>query len=112
MVGAALTPAGVPDAHGLGGDAELAGDLGLADAEGEQFGGAQPPGLEPFTFVLGRGAAGRVGMALSCRSGGPAPTPARMGPVGGCRSPPSDSSPARSYAGQPQGQHSDEGSGG
>jgi hypothetical protein len=58
-VGAALKPAGVPDAHGLGGDAELAGDLGLAEAEGEQFGGAQPPRLKPFTFVVGRGAAGK-----------------------------------------------------
>jgi hypothetical protein len=42
----------------LAGDAELAGDLGLADAGGEQFGGAQPTGLEPFAFLSCRGAAG------------------------------------------------------
>jgi hypothetical protein len=30
-------PTGVPDAHGLGRDAELAGDLGLADTGGEQL---------------------------------------------------------------------------
>jgi hypothetical protein len=56
-----LRPAGleaaVPDADGLGGDTELAGDLGLADASGEQLGGPQPPGLEPFAFSLCRRAA-------------------------------------------------------
>ena len=48
---------GVPDAHGLGRDLELAGDLGFVDAGGEQLGRAQPAGLEPVTFCLCRGAA-------------------------------------------------------
>jgi hypothetical protein len=56
-LGAALLPAGVPDAHGLGRDLELAGDLGLVDAGGEQLGRPQPAGLEPVTFLLGRRAA-------------------------------------------------------
>jgi hypothetical protein len=47
----------MPAAHGLAGDAELAGDLGLAHAEGEQLGSAQPAGLEPVVFSLCRGAA-------------------------------------------------------
>jgi hypothetical protein len=47
-------PAGMPGAHGLGGDGELAGDLGLADASGEQFGCAEAAALEPFAFSLGR----------------------------------------------------------
>jgi hypothetical protein len=42
----------------LAGDAEPAGDLGLADADGEQLRGAQPTGLKLFAFVLCRGAAG------------------------------------------------------
>ena len=51
----------MPDAHRLGGDAELAGDLDLADAGGEQLGGAQPTGLEPVTFSLCRkGGEGRL----------------------------------------------------
>ena len=55
---ATALPAGMPDAHGLGGDAELAGDLGLlADASGEQLGGARPASLEPVAFLLCRGAA-------------------------------------------------------
>jgi hypothetical protein len=58
-VGAACLLAGMPDTHGLGRDAEPAGNLSLADAEGEQLGGCAPPSLEPFTFVLGRGAAGK-----------------------------------------------------
>jgi hypothetical protein len=37
----------------LGRDAELASDLGLADAGGEQLGCAQPTRLEPFAFSLG-----------------------------------------------------------
>jgi hypothetical protein len=56
-LGAASLPAGVPDAHGLGRDLELAGDLGLVDAGGEQLGRPQPAGLEPVTFLLGRRAA-------------------------------------------------------
>ena len=39
------------------GDLELAGDLGLAHAGGEQLGGAQPAGLEPIAFLLCRRAA-------------------------------------------------------
>jgi hypothetical protein len=48
----------MPQAHGLAGDAQLAGDLGLMDAGGEQLGGAEPAGLEPFAFSLCRRAAG------------------------------------------------------
>jgi hypothetical protein len=47
----------VPDAHGLGGDAELAGDLGLVDTGREQLGRAEPTGLEPVAFSLCRRAA-------------------------------------------------------
>jgi hypothetical protein len=54
---AARPPGGMPAAHGLAGDIELAGDLGLADADSEQLGGAQPAGLQPFTFMLCRRAA-------------------------------------------------------
>ena len=50
-------PAGVPDADRLGRDLELAGDLGLADAGGEQLGRAEPAGLQAVTFSLCRGAA-------------------------------------------------------
>jgi hypothetical protein len=50
-------PAGMPDAHGLGRDLELAGDLGLGDAGGEQLGRAQPAGLQAVTFSLCRRAA-------------------------------------------------------
>jgi len=38
-------------------EAQLAGDLGLADADGEQLGGAKPAGLEPFALSLCRSAA-------------------------------------------------------
>jgi hypothetical protein len=51
-------PAPVPEVDALAGHAELAGDLGLVEAGGEQLGGAQPTGLEPVAFSLGRGAAG------------------------------------------------------
>jgi hypothetical protein len=44
---------GTPDAHGLGGNAALTGDLSLAHTGDEQLGRAQPPGLEPVTFSLG-----------------------------------------------------------
>jgi hypothetical protein len=47
----------MPDAHGLGRDLELAGDLGLAHAGGEQFSGAQPADLQAITFSLCRRAA-------------------------------------------------------
>jgi hypothetical protein len=47
----------MPQAHGLAGDAELAGDLGLANADGEQLGGTQPAGLEPLALSLRRRAA-------------------------------------------------------
>jgi hypothetical protein len=56
-LGAALLEADVPDAHGLWGDAELAGDLGLVDTGGEQLGRAEPTGLESVTFSLCRRAA-------------------------------------------------------
>ena len=92
-----------------GGDAELAGALGLAEAEGEQLGGAQPPSLEPFTFVVGRGAAGKgwhgLILPVGWSSSNSSPQPDRWPLYGG------RPAPGRSYAGQPQGQHSDEGSG-
>ena len=47
-------PALVPEMDALAGDAELAGHLGLTDAGGEQLGGAEPTGLEPFAFSLCR----------------------------------------------------------
>jgi hypothetical protein len=47
----------MPEADGLAGDPELAGDLGLADTDGEQLGGAQPASLEPIAFLLYRRAA-------------------------------------------------------
>ena len=56
-VDAATLPTGMPNAHGLGGDAELAGNLGLAHAGGEQFGRAEPAALEPVTLLLCRSAA-------------------------------------------------------
>jgi hypothetical protein len=56
-LGAALLPAGMPDADGLSRDLEPAGDLGLVDTDGEQLGRAQPPGLEPVAFSLCRKAA-------------------------------------------------------
>ena len=51
-LGAALLPAGMPDADDLVGHAELAGDLGLVHAGGEQLGRSEPTGLEPVTFSL------------------------------------------------------------
>jgi hypothetical protein len=48
----------MPEAYGLAGDAELVGDLGLAEATGEQLGGAQPAGLKPLAFLLCRRVAG------------------------------------------------------
>jgi hypothetical protein len=54
---AAGLEAAMPDADGLGGDAEPAGDLGLVDAGGEQLGRAQPAGLEPVALSLCRWAA-------------------------------------------------------
>ena len=56
-VDAATLPTGIPNAHGLGGDAELAGNLGLAYAGGEQSGRAEPAALEPVTLLLCRSAA-------------------------------------------------------
>jgi hypothetical protein len=53
----AARPAAVPDADSLGRNLELAGDLGLADASGEQLGRLQPAGLELLTVSLGRRAA-------------------------------------------------------
>jgi hypothetical protein len=51
--------------HARARDAELASDLGPADAGGEQLGGPQPTGLEPLAFSLSRGAASLVGMGRS-----------------------------------------------
>jgi hypothetical protein len=56
-LGATLLPAGVSDTYGLRRHLELAGNLGLTDAGGEQLGPAQPTGLEPVTFSLCRRAA-------------------------------------------------------
>jgi hypothetical protein len=111
-LGTALLPTGVPDAHGLRRHLELAGNLGLADAGGEQLGRAEPAALESVAFSLCRRAARNswhapdpylVGVQLQP----PATTP--MALAGGCRS--SRKTRPRSYAGQPQGQPSDEGSG-
>lgn len=41
-----------------------ASDLGLPDTDGEQFGGAQPAGLEAFAFLLRRSTAGSGWHAL------------------------------------------------
>ena len=67
-LGAALQEPGVPDTHRLGGDAELAGDLGLMDSGGEQLGRAQPTDLESVTFLLCRRAArdSWLGRILAC----------------------------------------------
>jgi hypothetical protein len=74
-VGAALAPAGVPDAHRLGRYLEPAGDLGLADASGEQIGRTEPTSLEPVTFSLCRRAARDGWHALDPRlAGSRAPT--------------------------------------
>jgi hypothetical protein len=56
-LGAALLPAGMPNTDRLGRDLELAGDLGLVDAGGEQLGGAQPASLQAVTSSLCRRAA-------------------------------------------------------
>jgi hypothetical protein len=50
-------PTPIPQMHALARDAELAGDLSLPDAGGEQLAGPQPTGLEPLAFLLCRGAA-------------------------------------------------------
>ena len=48
---------GHADTHGLGGDAEPVGDLGLADAGNEELGRAEPAGRNPFALSLRRRAA-------------------------------------------------------
>jgi hypothetical protein len=50
-LGAAGLPGGMPQAHGLAGDAELAGDLSLANTDNEQLGAAQPAAPQPFRFL-------------------------------------------------------------
>ncbi len=50
-------PALVPEMDALAGDAELASDLGLADADGVQLAGSQPTRLEPLALVSCRWAA-------------------------------------------------------
>lgn len=59
-------PALVPAADGLAGDAQGAGDLGLVDVLGEQFGGMQAAFLErlPVPAFGGWFAAGRHGLVL------------------------------------------------
>src|SRR4029450_11236176 len=57
-VGAVGLPALVPEMGTLAGDAELASDLGLADADGEQLSRAEPTLLKSLALVLCRGAAG------------------------------------------------------
>jgi len=83
-VGAALAPADMPDTHRLGRDLELAGDLGLADASGEQLGRTEPTSLEPVTFLLCRRAA-RDGWPGAdphpSSSPAPTPTPAPLNPT-------------------------------
>ena len=51
-------PAPMPEMDALARNTELTGDLGLADAGGEQLGRAQPTGLEAFAFLMCRWAAG------------------------------------------------------
>jgi DnaK suppressor protein len=69
-----------------GGDTELAGDLSLADADGEQLGRAQPAGLEPVAFLSCRRAAGNgwhgrilPGGRRSANSSTQHPRPLKMG---------------------------------
>jgi hypothetical protein len=57
-VGAIGLPAPIPQMHALAGNAELTGDLGLADTGGEQLPSTQPACLEAFAFMLCRRAAG------------------------------------------------------
>jgi hypothetical protein len=72
-------PALIPEVDALAGDAELAGDLGLADAGGEQLGGTQPTGLEAFALSLcGRTASNGWHGADPDRHGSAASTQARQ----------------------------------
>ncbi len=42
----------MPLADALAGDTELAGDLSLTQADGEQLGSAKPANLEAVTYLL------------------------------------------------------------
>jgi hypothetical protein len=86
-LGATSLPAAVPDADRLGGDLELAGDLGLTDTGGEQLSRPQPAGLQAVAFSLCRRAARDSWHGLDPPwPGGPAPTPAcSQHPHGLCR---------------------------
>jgi hypothetical protein len=55
---------GMPVADALAGDPQLAGDLGLAEAGGEQLSSAQPASLAAFTLLLCRSTAGSGWHAL------------------------------------------------
>lgn len=81
--------------HALARDTELAGDLGLADASGEQLAGPQPTGLEPLAFLLCRGAAskGWHGPILTGRAPG-----AQLRPCQTNTQNPLDASVARNFA--------------
>ena len=57
-VNPALLEAAVPDMRALAGYAELAGDLGLGAALGEQLGRLEASGLKGCALILGTGAAG------------------------------------------------------
>ena len=63
-IGATSLPAGMPVADALAGDPQLAGDLGLAEAGGEQLSSAQPASLAAFTLLLCRSTAGSGWHAL------------------------------------------------
>jgi hypothetical protein len=64
-IGSSGPPALLPEMDALAGDTELASHFGLADAGGEQLGGAQPAGLEALASLLCRRARAMVGMARS-----------------------------------------------
>jgi hypothetical protein len=91
-VHAALGEAAMPAADGLRGDAQLAGDLGLGAALGEQLGGAQASGLACGAF-LGRAgaAAGRHPRMLTHHppSSHLNPRNSNKGPAGGADTQPS-----------------------
>jgi hypothetical protein len=57
-IGATSLPAGMPVADALAGDLQPAGDLGLAEAGGEQLSSAQLASLAAFTLLLCRSTAG------------------------------------------------------
>jgi hypothetical protein len=70
----AALPAGMPDAHRLAGDPELAGDLGLADADSEQLGGAAAGSQAAGVLVVPWGGGQWFAWPDPARPHGPAPT--------------------------------------